>query len=371
MSPSQELRAVLSRSRARAWSWAAGLQAAWHGRRPRRCGWITAHTFEEGALPQSLGHLGGALDMRVSNNALWMNAHDADVWHELYQPQRQYDVVVFFKAMGARGIAEAQRLRERGTRVVFDANVNYYEVWGEYDVPGTRPTPEQQAHAAEMTALADHVVADSTYLLEVVTRINPRAIWIPDNVSLRRFRGVRRHGTNARPVRLVWCGMAKKAQHLLLIVDVLGSLRGAELVVVAEEPPSCLDALGRAIPCRFVRYSDRRYARTLLECDIIVSPKRLVNAYELGHTEYKITCGMAVGLPAVASPQPSYVEAIGHAGGGIVANRPEEWQTALQRLVDSATDRARLGALARRTVLERYATEVVASRYQALLRGLM
>jgi hypothetical protein len=42
--------------------------------------------------------------------------------------------------------AEAERIRASGGRVVFDANVNYYEVWGEY-APRTKPTAEQRSDA--------------------------------------------------------------------------------------------------------------------------------------------------------------------------------------------------------------------------------
>ena len=69
----------------------------------------------------------------------------------------------------------------------------------------------------------------------------------------------------------------------------------------------------------------------------------------MGHTEYKITLGMAVGLPAIASPQQSYVEAIGAHGGGIIARSTAEWVDALQRLQSDATLRGRMGAFARRT----------------------
>jgi len=103
---------------------------------------------------------------------------------------------------------------------------------------------------------------------------------------------------------------------------------------------------------------------------VIVSPKRLQNGYELGHTEWKITLGMAAGLPAVASPQQSYVEAIGHRGGGIVADSTEEWTEALGRLAIEPALRAELGERAVETVRERYATPVVARQYLDLLRSL-
>src|SRR6185436_5760112 len=107
--------------------------------------------------------------------------------------------VVFQKMMDARCQDEAAAIRRRGGKVVFDANVNYYEIWGDYFVPGTRPTAEQQRDAIAMTASADWVVADSSYLSSVIAPINPRVTCIPDNVNLELYSTMRRHDTH-RPI---------------------------------------------------------------------------------------------------------------------------------------------------------------------------
>lgn len=333
-------------------------------------GWVTAQTLAPGGAPDCLGCLSGPVGMRVANNARWINQNTEEFWNELYRRGRSYEVVVFFKAMDAACQAEADRLRSQGTRIIFDANVNYYEVWGEYDIEDTRPTATQQEDAIAMTRAANHVVADSSYIASIARRHNPRVTWIPDNLDPALFRRRRPHAP-VRPVRIVWSGVAKKADHLLLVRDVLAKLTRAELVVVSDAMPAVVAELEKAIPVRFVRYSDAAYARTLRGCDIIISPKRLINAYEMGHTEYKITLGMAVGLPAVASRQPSYVEAISHAGGGILAETSEQWLTALQNLVEDARLREDLGERAARTVRERYTTPVTAASYLQVLKGLV
>ena len=271
------------------------------GRSSKRVGWVTASLLD--AERATFRGLPPPVAMRVANIARWIDANDRGFRNELYRPGRRYDVVVFVKAMsdGHRDVAE--RAQSAGARVVFDANVNYYEVWGEYDIIDTRPTEEQRRDAEAMTRLADWVVADSSYLLGVVRKLNERATWIPDNVDTRLFRPGRRARRDDRPLRLVWSGMARKAKPLLLVREALAALRDAELVVVSNEEPAEVGELRAAIPTRFVPFDLRGYARVLRECDVIVSPKRLVNGYELGHTEWKITLGMAAGLPAAASPQ--------------------------------------------------------------------
>src|SRR2546421_6523401 len=283
-------------------------------RTSRRVGWVTASSVK--AERATFRGLPPPVAMRVANIARWIDANDRGFRNDLYRRDRPYDVVVFVKAMSDRHLEVAERAQSAGVRVVFDANVNYYEVWGEYDVADTRPTDAQQREADAMTRLADWVVADSSYLLGVVRKLNQRASWIPDNVDTSLFRPGRRAPGEGRPLRLVWSGMARKAKPLLLVRDALAALRDAELVVVSNEEPAEVGELRAAIPTRFVPFDLRGYARLLRECDVIVSPKRLVNGYELGHTEWKITLGMAAGPPAVASPPQACREGSRDRGGG-------------------------------------------------------
>ena len=333
-----------------------------------RIGWITHDSFP--GRKRRFDELEPFTRMRTGRIAEWINANSESLHNEVYRPGERYDVVVFQKMMDARCQAEAQRIRASGGAVVFDANVNYYEIVGDYFISGTKPTDEQHADALWMTRFADHVVADSTYLEGVIRPLNANVTWIPDNVSLDVYSGERVHSSRS-PVRLIWSGVSRKAAHLLEIGDVLAGRTGIELVVVSDRRPDCVGELETRVPLRLVTpFSDASYARELLASDIIISPRRLCNAYELGHTEYKIALGMGIGLPAIASPQQSYIEAISAKNGGIVAGNPAEWTSALDTLVGSAVRRAGMGARARQTVLERYSTPVVALRYLEVLERL-
>jgi glycosyltransferase involved in cell wall biosynthesis len=330
-----------------------------------RVGWATAATLT--AERATFRGLETSVAMRIANVARWLN-RNTPLRNEMYHRGRGYDVVVFVKAMDAGAQAEAERVRLQGARTVFDANVNYYEIWGEYDIRDTKPTDEQQRDASEMTRGADAVVADSTYILDVVRKLNDRSEWIPDNVDTRIFRPRDAHREGR--LRLIWSGRSQKARPLTLLLEPLAGLDNAELVVVSDAPPPELESLSDVVRCRYEPFSLRGYARALRTCDAIVSPKRIVNAYEVGHTEWKITLGMAAGLPAVASPQQSYVEAIGARGGGIVADTSDEWRRAFEELRDPWR-RQELGDRARETVLERYATPVVARRYGDFLASVL
>ncbi len=329
-----------------------------------RLGWIMADF--PGRPSRRAVWLGPAalVTMRFRNIALALRRWG--VHSEFYHPQRTYDAVMVIKTFHEGVLAEVKRLKARGTPIIFDANVNYYYIWGDYTDPRTRPTPDLQRAAIEITRLADAVIADSDYLRHVVRDFNPHTVWIPDNVHPRLY-PFSPPRPNPAPLRLIWSGVSFKAGEFALIQEALAQVPGLELWIVSEKPPPVMAELQRALPVRWFRYQDLYYAWLLGRADVIVSPRALNNGYNLGHTEYKITLGMSRGLPAIASPQPSYVRAIGHNGGGILCHTTADWVAALETLRDAPAARAAMGQRARQTVEACYATPVVARQYADLL----
>lgn len=356
------LRATAVRLRERA----AYFRSPASGRR-RRIGWVS-WPWRAGRRLRTW-QLDSFNRIRADTLRRWTQRLAPQITSELYDPSQRYDVVVFVKMMDPDCQAEARRIQRYGGRVVFDANVNYYERWGDYVIPGTEPTAEQQRDAREMTALADWVVADSNVLLNVVRAINECSSWIADPVDLEVYRGMKEHRRSGR--RLIWSGIAKKAEHLQLLSDVWPSLGDVELVLVAEQRPGIMSRLPSSVRSRFVPYRDGTYPGLLLDADVVISPKMLVNGYEVAHTEYKIALGMAQGLPAVASPQRSYLDLIAANGGGRIVSGPDEWRHALSELLTDDRLRRRLGAEARQAVVEHYSAPVIAAKYLAVLERTM
>lgn len=331
-----------------------------------RVGWVTQDPYVPSL--RLFSRLAFGSRFRAAYLSRWINRHTNGFHCELYHPQRRYDIVVFLKTMGPVFEEEARRIQAYGGKVIFEANVNYYEVWGDYFVPLTMPSREQRGDAITMTSLADWVIADSSYIAERARRHNPRTSWIPDNVSVEIFNRTRQHVAREHVV-LVWSGIPRKAPHLLHVCPVLARFPKIELWLVSGQvgnatlAPDVLAELRAAASCRILPYTEDRLARVLLRCDIMISPKRLCNAYEMGHTENKIAFGMAAGLPVIASPQQSYVEAVTHRGGGFIADTPEEWAKALERLCSDRQLRSEMGQQGRQTVVEKYSTAPVAKQY--------
>jgi glycosyltransferase involved in cell wall biosynthesis len=93
--------------------------------------------------------------------------------------------------------------------------------------------------------------------------------------------------------------------------------------------------------------------------------------YNLAHTEWKISLGMACGLPAIASPVPSYVDVAERSEGAAVSicRSDEDWTRAIESFFENPARLAEAGRAAREVVQRHYETGVVARRHVACLSG--
>src|SRR5690349_1803336 len=129
-------------------------------KRTVRIGWI-ADSAPSRAYPLPWQALGPVSRIRYGEVARYIGRTDPTFQMERFWPFRRYDAVVVIKKLNEPCLALVRRLQARGTKILFDSNVNYYETWGTYEIPGTEPRADQIRLAEEMTRLADLVVADS------------------------------------------------------------------------------------------------------------------------------------------------------------------------------------------------------------------
>jgi glycosyltransferase involved in cell wall biosynthesis len=306
-------------------------------------------------------------------------------WHyELYRPWRRYDAVVFLKAMGPHCLALAKRLRERGVRVVFEANVDYYTRFeGEARLDAMAPTASQRADAVAITEFADAVIASSRHLAGVCAEFNPRSAWVPDNVNLRlRPARVQREPFRDGRLQIWWSGMAAKLFEFLAAEEAFLALADRiHLGLVTDDleraksrwPVEVRDRLERflgRVPHTLHRFRDiAGLLGYYAEGGVIVSPRFLDVPYNLSHTEWKITLGMACELPAVASPVPSYLDTAERSAEGAVTicRTSGEWRAALESFLEDPARLREAGRAAFETVRQHYETGAVARQHAACL----
>ncbi|HEY8899983.1 MAG TPA: hypothetical protein VIM61_06190 [Chthoniobacterales bacterium] len=302
--------------------------------------------------------------------------------YELYRPWRRYAAVVFLKSMGPHCLALARRLRAAGTKVIFEANVDYYTRFeGAARLDAMVPTSQQRADAIAMTAFADGVIGSSRHLTEVCRAYNPRARWVPDNVDLGLCpTTVQREPFREGRLQVWWSGMAAKLFEFLAAEEAfLARADRIHLQLVTDDVATARSRWPAEVRERFERFLERvphtfhrfRDVRGLLELygagGVIVSPRFLDTPYNQSHTEWKITLGMACELPAIASPVPSYIDAAQRSSSGAIAiaESSAQWLEAFDNLLSDETALRQAGRAARNTVSDHYETRVVAAQHAA------
>ncbi len=204
-------------------------------------------------------------------------------------------------------------------RIVFDLCDNYL-----VNPYGRAEQAARQDRLHRMLDLADAVTVSSGALArEVAPR--PAAV-VDDALDLPRgaagwpFRqrvgtAVRRR--RGRPLRLVWFGTAGSEtfsfgmSHLAPVLPALERVHRTqplELTVISNSRSHFDRHVGRQdFPCRYVDWQGSSFARRLTTHDVCLIPVE-PNPFTLCKTSNRVVLSLALGVPVVASPIPSYLE---------------------------------------------------------------
>lgn len=347
-----------------------------------KVGWVIADQLERSPWVRESTLASGGVGLA---RYYWLSQHvnarqRYGIRHEVYRAWRRYDLVVFLKSMGEEAAALLRRLRDRGVPGIFDANVNYFETGGTAHYVNMLPTDKQVRDGVAMATAASAVVADSESIANVVRGLNDRTRWIPDNVPVDLV--PHRRGTPRNsPLRLLWCGEAVKLFELLVVKEVLLSLKDhVELVLITND----MAALGRLYPqerselekmlaqlqVRIVRFSSIQHLFEIYdEGGVFLSPRFLDSPYNRGHTEWKITLAMARGRITLCSPLQSYARVRDRAEGrGIrVLDGDDAWREAMEEMLLDSFAWVDEESAARSVVEKYYSTTAVATEHCAFL----
>ena len=299
----------------------------------------------------------------------------------LFRPWEHYDAVVFLKSMSVESQRLAESLRQRGTRVLFDVNVDYFTpATGVFYYRGMAPTAEQTTNARRMAELSDALIADSSHLEKVCAQHHPKVRWISDNVDLR-LAPPHRPWMRGAKLNLLWSGESVKLFELLSIEAVLRKFAPHIRLVLVTNGLAALDrwfgpwktrfeSLLAAVEHEIIPF---RSVSALMKIygsgGVFISPRFLDNTYNWGHTEWKITLPMACGRVSFGSPLPSYHDVAARSGGAGLRLCEDDaaWRAALDDALSGRIDFAAEEAAARQVVAKFYSTPVVAVAHHEYL----
>jgi hypothetical protein len=314
----------------------------------KRIGWVITDQLVTMPLwPRIDTGVGGVSLARLHWIARRVNSDPSSRFHyEVFNPWRRYDGLIFLKAMGDKALNLARRYMNDGKPVIFDANVNYYITDGVEHYQGMLPTVAQQEEAIAITRAASAVIADSNYVAGHCRDHNTNVTWIPDNVEIDRVPPLSTNKASRR-IRLAWSGEAVKLFELLEIEQSLRSFKNhIDLVLVTNDLVDMarwqlpyrqrLENLLSDLDAKVVPYCGAEQLFDIyIQSDAVISPRFLDNSYNLGHTEWKITLGMACGCRALVSPVPSYRDVWARSSGTeiVLCDTQDEWHSAFETML--------------------------------------
>ena len=256
----------------------------------------------------------------------------------------------------------AREARVRGAQVVFDLCVNYFDVTGRLG-DGYGVTDRHRAECLAMTEVADAVVTASAFIAGRAKEFHPRVVYFPDSIDRAHFAWTKRYEPRLRrPLRAIWCGYGVKATDLESVLPRLRA-RGMEMIVVADTKPRLSG------PFEYIRWHHATLPRDLLRGDVCVAPRELDSPYNLGHSFFKIGIFLTQGIPALASPVPSYAEVLQPGATGLVCASAAEWEEALDRVSADPRLLATWSAAAS-AVMRPFWSEYLAPEYARFFRDL-
>ena len=212
-----------------------------------------------------------------------------------------------------------------------------------------------------MVSVADVVLTASPYIEQRARQFHPRVRCLPDSIDRLHF-CLDKAYSSPHPVTAIWCGYSIKANELTPFLALLAK-RKIPLTIVSDRKPAL------PLPFEFVRWRYASAPRDLLRGDFCIAPRQLETPYNLGHSLFKIGVFLAQGVPALASPVPSYREILIHERTGLLCQSLGEWEEALER-VRANRDLLPVWSREAREVMQPHLTGRIAERYAELFREL-
>lgn len=226
-----------------------------------------------------------------------------------------------------------------------------------------KPSRIRHNRFAHIARRCQQIWTGNAYLADTARRYNAAVITLPTSLMPQQY-----STKIEKPVDhidLVWIGSSSTRRYLETalptlerLVDNFPSLR---LKIVAD-----FDLPSQRLQTVAIPWTEERQSSALSSSHIGIAPMS-DNAWTRGKCGLKVLQYMAAGLPVVSSPAGVNSEIVEHAVTGFLAEQPEQWQTAIGKLVQNPKLRQAMGDSGRKRVTERYSVNIT---FKKMIRAL-
>jgi glycosyltransferase involved in cell wall biosynthesis len=269
-----------------------------------------------------------------------------------------------------------QRLAGEGRKIVYELDDDLFSI-----------NPRANPHAwvfrdhgirkliAENIRAASLVTVTTEALAKVCRRYNDNVVILPNylpasvlDIPIPSRRLPPGDGTTV----IGWGGSATHERDWLqaarAVSDVLGEREDVRMRFLGTQyarglPRASVDYLG------WTRDLDAHYRR-VSRFDIGLAPLENIT-FNKSKSALKVAEYMMLGVPAVASPSPAYVDLIDHGTNGFIAKSPEDWAKLLRELVNDAELRTIVGQQARKKAAAELTIESNVERWEQAYASLL
>lgn len=275
----------------------------------------------------------------------------------------QYDSLLVQRGLYPLGPGPITRAIERyDGRLVLDLDDAVFEL---NPLLATKGRPARWLYGPQQTLAlmrrADEIIVSTTALAEMLPSRTPAVTILPTVPDPDRHRIVEHR--DERPVVVGWAGNVGGLPCLDPLAPIIERLSPDGLVRLEVV---CSQAWGGPATFRRWRVEDETTLFDGFGIGVMPLPD---TPYTRAKAGFKLLQYMASGLPVVASPVGVNRDLVNRSGAGFLAERPDEWESALRELAGSAELRRELGQRGRAFV-ERYADlDVQAQTLVRLLAG--
>ncbi len=291
-----------------------------------------------------------SIRMRCYDVMKYFRKHGIPV--ELYKPFKKYEAVFFSKTCYDSSARIAEKLHQQGTKIYFESFCDYLN--------DDNIQNKEKDNILRILKVADIMGVPSEVQQQVFMKRHRDVRMIPESVDESFFKEKKQHSSN-KNVNLIYCGYSAKAKDTLCVKETIRKIQeeyGSEMIYVCEKDPHI-----QGIPYRYIPYNQKKIPSLLMQGDIMIAPRPMDGIEHRGHSFTKAAYPLAVGLPVVASPLPSYLNT-----PVILCNTEHEWYDTLKNLIENPDRRNQLADQGSRYVKDNYSIDVVGEKYIGILK---
>lgn len=287
------------------------------------------------------------------------------------------DISLFVRWQNDDAYKTAIELKSKGQKIIFDLNVNYFDkvIIKELDKMSNNAGPVTQSHIDDchrMLEISDLVICASEYIASKARKYHPNVICLPDSINREHFNLNKDINEFLKlEINAIWSGVKPKYIELKQLLPILNKHK-IELKIISDREIQWRKSVFpwfRYTRLHNMKWSYNTFPQNILKGEICVAPRKLDNTYNMGHSFFKIGVFLAQGIPALASPVPSYKEILQNNFNGRICNNLIDWKMAIEEIADTPKILLNWSRNAEKSIMPFY-TNKISEQYVNILNRL-